>query len=387
MNPSTPSPTSSTSERTSTAAPAASAPAALLTRLGWDDAWATSYAELPLDVRRVPGCRLEPARVSRTDKGACDLIAADGAARATWGADVVAAVAHDPTAVPSTGDWVVLATWPDDRRTVEAVLERRTALTRLQVGGSSHAQVIATNTDAVLVVEGLVPDPDRGRIERLMALGWESGATPHLVLTKADMCRDGDELAEELGRTVAPGVTVHVVATPAGEGLEPLHDLLSDGLTVALVGASGVGKSTLLNALVGATAMQTKALGAVNKGRHTTVTRELHLGAAGGCVIDTPGLRSVGLVGDGGLEEVFTDVIELAEQCRFTDCAHEREPGCAVQEAISDGALPERRLESWRKLQREALRQAGRTDARLRQAQLAVWKQRTKEYRARPQKR
>src|SRR6185437_7323954 len=147
----------------------------------------------------------------------------------------------------------------------------------------------------------------------------------------------------------------------------------SAGRTLALVGGSGAGKSTLLNALVGAEVMATNALAAVGKGRHTTVTRELHASAGGGAVIDTPGLRGVGLLDTGGLAEVFSEVEELATHCRFRDCAHVGEPGCAVLAAIEAGELPERRLASWRKLQREAAWAASRTDARLRQARLQEW--------------
>jgi ribosome biogenesis GTPase len=152
---------------------------------------------------------------------------------------------------------------------------------------------------------------------------------------------------------------------------------------VALLGASGVGKSTLHNGLLGSTVMRTQSLGAVHKGRHTTVTRELHVAPHGGAVIDTPGLRSVGLAGGEGLQEVFADVEDLAAQCRFTDCAHETEPGCAVLAAVDAGELPERRLASWRKLQREAAFQARRVDARLRQAEARVWKQRARDARSR----
>jgi ribosome biogenesis GTPase len=214
-----------------------------------------------------------------------------------------------------------------------------------------------------------------------MALAWESGAQPRLVLTKGDLGTDAAELAAEIGAQVAAGCPVDVTVAQDGEGLEGLLALLAEGATVALLGASGVGKSTLLNALLGREAMRTQALGAVQKGRHTTVTRELHLGPDGGAVIDTPGLRSVGLQGTEGLAEVFADVDELAQHCRFHDCAHDTEPGCAVRAAIESGELAERRLASWQKLQREAAYQARRVDARLRQAELAVWKQRTMEYR------
>jgi ribosome biogenesis GTPase len=353
----------------------------LLSRLGYDAGWVDAFAHA--HTIEVDGLAPEPARVVRTDRGACDLLDDAGPRRATWGADVLASVANDPMAVPSTGDWCVLQQWPDGRTTVEAVLPRRTCVVRAQVNGSSSGQVLAANVDVVAVVEGLVPDPDLGRIERLLALAWESGAQPRLVLTKGDLAPDGEELAADVGANVAAGCPVDVTAAHEGRGLDELRSILASGATVALLGASGVGKSTLLNGLVGTTVMRTQSLGAVHKGRHTTVTRELHLAAGGGAVIDTPGLRSVGLAGGEGLAEVFADVEDLALGCRFTDCQHETEPGCAVLAAIDSGELPERRLQSWRKLQREAAFQARRVDARLRQAEAKVWKQRARDARTR----
>lgn len=351
--------------------------------LGLDERWLAAFDAV--DVIRLAGSPPELARVTRTDRGACDLLGEHGPLRATWGADVVAAVARDPLAVPSTGDWVVVQLWPDAHRTVEAVLPRRTAVVRAQVGGTSSGQVLAANVDVVAVVEGLYPDPDLGRIERLLALAWQSGAQPRLVLTKADLGTSGADVAAQVASQVAAGCPVDVTVAHDGRGVGELRALLAAGVTLALLGASGVGKSTLLNALVGgAEVMRTQPLGAVHKGRHTTVTRELHLVPGGGCVIDTPGLRSVGLVGEDGLAEVFADVDELALLCRFTDCAHGGEPGCAVQAAVEVGDLAQRRLDSWGKLRREAAWQAGRADARLRQDQLRVWKQRTKANRQRP---
>jgi ribosome biogenesis GTPase / thiamine phosphate phosphatase len=347
-----------------------------LDRLGLDADWRRAF-EAARAVR-IPDLPAVPARVTRTDRGACDLLAASGPVRATWGADVLAAVAHDPLAVPSTGDWVRAQPWPDGRVTVEAVLPRRTAVVRAQASGTSSGQVLAANVDVVAVVEGLYPDPDLGRLERFLALAWESGAQPRVVLTKSDLESDGEGLAADVAAQVAAGCPVDVPVAHLGTGLDGLRGVLADGATVALVGASGVGKSTLLNALLGREVMATRTLGAVHKGRHTTVTRELHLAPGGGSVVDTPGLRSVGLQGGEGLADVFTDVEDLAADCRFADCSHRQEPGCAVLAAVEAGDLPERRLESWRKLQREAAWQARRVDDRLARQEQQIWRARAR---------
>ena len=350
-----------------------------LTRLGWDQRWAEA-AGAAADALGLPAdVDLGPGRVVRADRGGCDVRTDLATTRTTWGADVVAATVADPTAVPAAGDWVVVATWPDGRVTTEAVVPRRTAVVRAQVAaGSTHGQVLAANADVVAVVEGMAPDPDPARLERLLALAWSSGARPLVVLTKADLVADPADLVAEV-RELAPGCEVLATAATADDdtpGLARLRELLAGGATIALLGASGVGKSTLLNALVGSESMRVNALRADGKGRHTTVTRELHLTPGGGAVLDTPGLRTVGLVGREAVEEVFADVEALAERCRFADCAHDTEPGCAVGAAIESGALPARRLASYRKLRREIDWQASRTDARLRAERARVWKQR-----------
>jgi ribosome biogenesis GTPase len=277
---------------------------------------------------------------------------------------------------------VAARTWPDGRVTAEAVLPRRTAFVRASVSpGVSHGQVLATNVDLAVVVEGLHPEPDLGRIERFLALAWDSGAMPLVVLSKADLVPDAAEVAADVA-AVAPGVDVLVVSAETGAGLDDVRGHVTHGRTLALLGPSGAGKSTLTNALAGVTVMPTRALRADGKGRHTTAHRELVVLPGGGLVIDTPGLRSVGLTDvSESLDLVFSDVDELAEQCRFADCVHETEPGCAVRDALESGELPERRWESYVKLQREARWMAMRHDARLRAEERAKWKRITKSMR------
>lgn len=356
---------------------------ARLRELGWDDGWTAALRRALVAAGAVAGRDgaggLFSGRVTRSDRGACELLAARAgrldAVTTTWGPAVARLAARDPGAVPAAGDWV-LAAWTGAGRqpTTEVILPRRTALVRAQVtSGSSYGQVLAANADVVAVVEGMVPDPDFGRLERLLALAWSSGARPLVVLTKADLVPAPQHLVDDV-LALAPGALVLPVSATDGTGLEPLQALLAEGSTVALVGASGVGKSTLLNALLGREVMRTRELGAANKGRHTTVTRELHAAPGGGAVLDTPGLRSVGLVGDEPVQDVFDDIARLAAECRFADCAHTCEPGCAVLGAVQTGELPERRLASYRKLLREAEYQASRTDARLRAERAGRWK-------------
>lgn len=316
-------------------------------------------------------------RVARVDRGVCTLLTKAGTTRASLGGRMLGIVAKDSLAMPSVGDWAVIRQWTDDRCTIEAILPRRSALVRSTAGKTAEGQAIVANIDTVAVVEALDPDPDPGRIERLMALAFESGATPILVLTKADAVPDVDLLVSDL-KTTAPGSAVLAVSAVTGLGLEQLHRYLSPGQTLAMVGASGGGKSTLVNSLAGAEVMVTRELRADGRGRHTTSHRAMVTVPTGGVVLDTPGLRLVGLFdrrsGDAavpadGLAHAFNDVDALATRCRFSDCSHESEPDCAVREAITTGDLTARRLQNWRKLQREQAFERNRVAARAHQAQ------------------
>jgi len=297
------------------------------------------------------------------------VLTADGEARAPYSGALKRAAAEDPVDLPCVGDWVALDSGPQPE--VRTVLPRRTSIVRAGVTpGVSHGQVLAANVDLVYIAEPAVPSVDLGRIERLLALAWESGAVPVVVITKADLA----EVDLAAIAAAAPGADVLLVSSVTGAGLDAVR--MAPGQTAVVLGRSGAGKSTLVNALAGNEVMATQDIRAADgRGRHTTVHRELLLLPDGGMIIDTPGLRSVGLYDAAqGLAQVFTDIEELAGHCRFVDCAHDTEPGCAVSEAVASGELPERRLASWRKLQREAAWMASRTDARLRAEQTRHWK-------------
>ncbi|MEJ7689016.1 MAG: ribosome small subunit-dependent GTPase A [Nocardioidaceae bacterium] len=350
------------------------APKLDLVELGWDDSWrelASAYLQTG-----------EVGRVVRVDKTLCTVVTASGPVRASYGASILDAVAADVCAAPCTGDWCVVRHWADGPTTVEAVLERRTAVVRAASSGASTGQVLVANVDVLAAVVALHPEPNLSRIERLVTLAWESGGRPVVVLTKADLAADAQLLAADV-RVSAPGVDVIVCSTVTGEGIADVRALVDGNLTVGLLGASGHGKSSLTNALVGAEVLTTKQIRDDGKGRHTSVRRELVPLPGGGAVIDTPGLRGVGLQeATEGLASTFPDIEALVERCRFNDCSHEGEPGCAVQTAVAEGTLAERRLDSWRRLRREMVWMASRTDARLRKEQLKKWKAITKHNRS-----
>lgn len=357
-----------------------------LVALGWD---ATPDPDTAPSATPDPGpstglaldCR--PGRVARVDRGVCTVLCAAGAVRASLAGAVLARAARDPAQLPCAGDWVLVRTWPDQRITVEAVLPRRTALIRRTADKDSTGQVLAANLDAAAVVEPMHPAPDIGRIERLLALAWESGAQPLVVLTKCDLAADADAVARQITE-VAPGVRVLPVSARRGDGLAELRPLVARGRTLGLLGPSGAGKSTLVNALAGVDVMPTQGIRGVDgKGRHTTTYRALIMIPGGGAVLDTPGVRAVGLLDDAtGLDRAFADIAALADACRFADCAHDGEPGCAVAAALESGDLAPRRWESWRKLQREVVYESRRRDARLAAEERARWRRIRRDQRA-----
>ncbi len=329
--------------------------------LGWDSEFATSFEQLALEGSR-------PARVTRVDRGLCTVFDPDPV-RVSYGRHQV-----------TTGDWVALGhgTTPQDREQVLAVMPRRTAFRRLGAGSDERVQVVAANVDVVLLVHALDRDLNLHSLQRYLALGWDSGAIPVVVLTKAD-CLPPLEVSEVLRRVVeiAGGASSLAVSAIDGRGMEELiNGWIRSGRTAALVGASGAGKSTLVNWIAGTERMGTGAVRTDGKGRHTTSHRELLVIPNRGILLDTPGMRSLGLWADNeGLAQTFQELEDLASQCRFRDCGHEQEPGCAVRAAVDSGALTGDRLESWRKLERELRSLAARHgDSTIQRQERERWK-------------
>ncbi len=330
-----------------------------LNALGWTPSREAEFEKYARD-------GLAAARVAAQHRGAYVVYTEDGERPA----EVAGRLRHAAVAtadLPVVGDWVAVADGPDAAAaTIQAVLDRSTAFSRKAAGVEEVEQVIAANVDVVFIVSAFGDDLNVRRLERYLASGWESGAQPVIVLNKSDLAEDpaGDVAEVE---AVAFGVPVHAVSCLDGAGLEGLEAYLTGNRTVALLGSSGVGKSSLLNRLLGWERQQVQGLRGDGRGRHTTTHRELVPLSAGGLVLDTPGMRELGLWSAGaGVDETFADVAELASECRFSDCGHETEPGCAVRAAIDEGRLPEERLESYRKLERELRHQELKADPRAR---------------------
>ena len=321
-----------------------------------------------------PASSVRPSRVARVVAEHRDryLVALDGAARPAVLAGRLRRLAErDLELRPAVGDWVEVAEpspGADGPLVVGGVRPRRSAIRRKSAGDAAVAQVVAANVDVALVLTAVPGDLSARRLERYLTLVWESGALPVVVLTKADLADDLDAALAD-ARRAAPGADVVALSAATGAGVAQLDRWLARGVTAVLLGSSGVGKSTLANRLAGAERLRTGAVRGDGRGRHTTTHRELIELPGGASLVDTPGLREVQLWAEAGedaagLAAAFADVAALAAGCRFADCAHEAEPGCAVRAAVADGRLDGRRLDAWHALRRELAWLEQRRDAR-----------------------
>lgn len=312
-----------------------------LLALGWDAAWASALSEL---------CdpTLSPARVSRVDRGMCTVMTGMAEER----------VAAERGVEVAVGDWVGVGpgSAAGGKARIVAVLPRRCVFRReAKTRGAAPPQIVAANIDTVLLCDALDGGLSLRHLERFLALALQSGATPVVLITKSDAAPAAVVVkAVEAVEAVANGVSVHVVSSTSGEGMEEVAPYLVPGHTVALLGLSGAGKSTLVNLLAGEEILATGAVRGDGSGRHTTTHRELVLLAGGGLLIDTPGMRALSVVGAGdGVEQAFWDVEVLARNCKYTNCSHKGEQGCALAAAASEGRLDRGRLESWLRLTAE----------------------------------
>jgi len=340
--------------------------AAVLSELGWDERFATLLES------EAPG--LVPGRVLSEERGAYLVASATGEGPASASGRLRHETELDPTVPwPAVGDWVAIEPSSDGEHRIQRVLTRRSAVIRAAPGDRRlTTQVLAANVDVVFVVTSVNAEFNIRRLERYLAVAWESGATPVVLLSKADLAEDIEtfRLAAE---ATAPGVEVVAVSVVTGDGLVDVRRHLGVGRTVVFTGSSGVGKSSVVNALAGEPLLDTGGIRLDDaRGRHTTTRRQL-VRLAGGMLIDTPGLRELGVLDGDGISSAFDDIERAAATCRFADCQHRSEPGCGVREALALGTFDSDRLEAYRKLEREGRRAVLATDALARRAERKKW--------------
>jgi len=347
-----------------------------LADLGWDQSWNDLHLESD------PARSWRPARVTLQGRDVWRVH--DGVDEITVG--VRGRLRTGERALPVAGDWVLLGGTSLVDAIVEDVLPRRTSLTRKVAGARTEEQVVAANVDVVVVCTPL-HSLNLRRLERELTIVWESGAVPVVAITKADLVADlGTDLDGALieVRAVALGIEVLAVSSYDGDGLDGVRSLVPPGVTAAIIGPSGAGKSTLVNALVGHEVLATTAVRADLRGVHTTSARHLVPVPGAGLVLDTPGMRELALwADDDALDATFVDIDDLTRQCRFADCRHSGEPGCAIAAAIEDGRLDEARVASWRRLQRELAWLARKQDSRAQHEERRRWARLSREARSR----
>lgn len=347
-----------------------------LHELGWCDFFAQSKLDLAAD------CTV--GRVAQEHKSHYLLYGEMGEVSASISGKLRHQAAN-PQDRPAIGDWVVIQTTAEKTAIIQRVLPRKSQFSRRKAGTKTAEQVIAANVDTVFLVSGLDQDFNLRRIERYLLLAWESGANPVILLNKADLCQTVEQRIGEV-EAIAARVPIHKLSAAQYQGIDALSAYLKPGQTVALLGSSGVGKSTITNQLLG---NQVQAVQTVRqkdaRGRHTTTHRELFLLPQGGLLIDTPGMRELQIwAGEDSLQETFVDIETLATQCRFRDCQHNGEPGCAIQQALEEGWLDQSRLHSYQKLRKELHYLNRKQDQRLELDERARWKQITKSLRHHP---
>lgn len=352
-----------------------------LEELGWNDFFQGQFETI--------GKELVRARVRRQDAGGYQLFAEAGDMQAVL-TGKFRHQANSKADLPTVGDWVLVETLPNEpgKGIIRYLLARRSKFSRKEAGHQVDEQIIAANIDTVFVVCGLDGDLNLRRIERYLTTTWDSGAVPVIILNKSDLCSDVESKIDEVSK-VSLGVEIIPVSAIDGTGMDELKAHLEPGKTAAMLGSSGVGKSTIINLLLGYERFETHDVRESDgRGRHTTTFRELTVTSALGLIIDTPGMREIQMwTEEDALERSFNDLQAFAQDCRFSDCSHASEPGCAVQRAIQSGELEEERLLSFRKLQREMRRNAQQQDLKARLDRKARVRRFSKFIRKRPTKR